>query len=68
MTASRTSQDKAMKPHEKIIDRGLLLARKRLSFCRSIPLHPLKEALRGYLLLSAVFWSRASAGLYSALV
>lgn len=43
MTASRRSQEEAMKPHEKTPDRGLLLARKGLSCCRPVPLHPAKR-------------------------
>lgn len=62
MTARRMSQEEAMKPHEKILDIGILLARKR----RSIPLHTMKEVLRRYLFLTTISWTRASAGLYSA--
>lgn len=43
MSPCRTSQEEAMKPHEKTLDRGLLLARKRLSSCRSIRLHSIKR-------------------------
>ena len=68
MTASRTSQEEAMKPHKKLLDRGLLPASKRLSCCRATPLHPMKEALRDYLLLTTISWTTASAALYSASV